>query len=85
MINNYQSKLTDIYLKIQEEEQKSLRHRKEEIQKLYPKIIELDNEIQKLSINMSMAILHADDGEKVLNEYKNKIMNLRAQKYEMLV
>ena len=33
MINNYQSKLTDIYLKIQEEEQKSLRHRKEEIQK----------------------------------------------------
>lgn len=85
MINNYQSKLTDIYLKIQEEEQKSLRHRKEEIQKMYPKIIELDNEIQKLSINMSMAILHADDGEKVLNEYKNKIMNLRAQKYEMLV
>ena len=35
MINNYQSKLTDIYLKIQEEEQKSLRHRKEEIQKWY--------------------------------------------------
>lgn len=85
MINNYQSKLTDIYSKIQEEEQKALKNRKDEIKRLYPEIIELDTKIQKLSINMSMAILRADDGEKVLNEYKNEIMNLRAQKYEMLV
>ena len=75
MINNYQSKLTDIYSKIQEEEQKALKNRKDEIKRLYPEIIELDTKIQKLSINMSMAILRADDGEKVLNEYKNEIMN----------
>lgn len=85
MIDNYEAKLTDIYTKIREDESRKLKNRKAEIEKLYPEIIKIDNDIKKLSISMSMAILNSDNGEQVLEEYKEKITNLRAKKYEMLV
>jgi len=85
MINGYQSRLLDIYSKIREEEAKKLKDRKAEIKNLHPKIIALDNKIQKLSLGFSMAILQSKDDKKTLASYKDTITEYRAQKYEMLV
>lgn len=85
MISGYQSKLIDIYTKIQEEEVSLLKKRKEDIKNLYPEILDLDNTIQKLSLKLSLAILQSKDAEATLSQYKDEIMDLRARKYEMLV
>lgn len=85
MISGYQSKLIDIYTKIQEEEAALLKKRKEEIKNLHPEIIDLDNTIQKLSLRLSLAILQSKDGEATLAKYRDEITDLRAKKYEMLV
>ena len=50
MIKGYQQKITELYEKIQEDEKKALRRRKEEIKLTVPEVMELDNEIQRLSI-----------------------------------
>lgn len=49
MIKGYQSELMDVYQKIRANEEKQLRERRAEIKALYPQILELDNEIHKLS------------------------------------
>lgn len=85
MINGYQSKLMDIYSKIRDDEAKALKNRKNEIERLYPEITNIDNEIQKLSLGLSLAILRSSDGPKTLEEYKNKITDLRIKKCELLV
>jgi DNA replication protein DnaC len=85
MINGYQSRLLDIYSKIRESETKKLKDRKSEIKNLHPRIIELDNKIQKLSLSLSLAILKSKDDKKTLEKYKDTITEFRAQKYEMLV
>ncbi|MDS0527977.1 ATP-binding protein [Clostridium sp. SHJSY1] len=85
MINGYQSKLLDIYEKIREEESKNLQNRKKEIENLYPEIIEVNTDIKKLSLQLSLAILKSKDSDETLKTYREKITDLRAQKYEMLV
>jgi DNA replication protein DnaC len=85
MINGYQSKLLDIYDKIREEESKNLQNRKKEIQNLHPQIIAIDSNIQKLSLQLSLAILKSTNSEETLKSYRDKITDLRAEKYEMLV
>lgn len=85
MINGYQSKLLDIYDKIREEESKNLQNRKKEIQNLHPQIIAIDSNIKKLSLQLSLAILKSTNSEETLKSYRDKITDLRAEKYEMLV
>ena len=70
---NYQAKLLDEYDKIREYEAKQLKERKAEIQKLYPEIIELDQQIQKLSVNMSLALIKSEDSEKTFKEYTEEL------------
>ena len=52
---------------------------------MHPRIIELDNKIQKLSLSLSLAILKSKDDKKTLDTYKDTITEFRAQKYEMLI
>lgn len=85
MINGYKTKLDSIYSKIRENETKLLRERYAEIEKLYPQIIDLDNNIKKLSLHMSLAILKSDNPEDTVKKFKDKITDLRAEKYELLV
>ena len=85
MIKGYQSLILDKYSNIRDNEQKELNKRIKEIKTKYPEIINIDKEIQKLSLNLSLSILQSKDGENTLKEYKNKITELRAQKYEMLI
>lgn len=83
MIKGYQQKITELYEKIQEDEKKALRNRKEEIKLTVPKVMELDNEIQKLSISLPMSILRGIPEEE-LNTVRENITTLREKKYELL-
>ena len=85
MINGYQSEILKIYDNIRNSEKKALKNRKNEINSKHPEIIELDNKIQKLSLNMALAAIKSDNSEQTINEFKEKITDLRATKYEMLV
>lgn len=85
MIKGYQATLLETYDKIREIEAKKLQERKKEIEGLYPNILEIENEIQKLSLHLSISILKSQNGDKTLNSFKERILDLRAKKYEMLV
>lgn len=85
MIKGYQAALLDVYDKIRETEAKSLKDRKAEIQRVCPKAIDLENQIQKLSLKLSLAILKSDNAKETVETFKNKITDLRAEKYELLV
>jgi len=85
MIKGYKSEVLSLYEQIREEEARALQVRKKEIQELYPEIIQLDQEIGRQSLNLSRNILKSPDSEALVSEIKNKIMDLRAKKYELLV
>ena len=85
MIKGYQTEILSIYDKIRDDESRALKARKKEISEKYPEIIDIDNEIQKLSLKMSLSILRSSKANETLADYKDKITNLRAKKYELLV
>ena len=85
MIKGYQTTILESYEKIQDKEKKALESRKKEIAKLHPEILKLDSDIQKLSLHLSIALLNSQNTSDTLKEYKSKITELRAQKYELLV
>lgn len=85
MIKGYQTEILNIYDKIRDDEAKALNNRKAEISNKFPEIIELDNQIQKLSLQMAVSILKSNDGEKTIYDYKESITDLRIKKCEMLV
>jgi DNA replication protein DnaC len=84
MIKGYEKELSLLYENIRMEEKKAFENRKNEIQEKYPNIIELDNLIQKKSLNLTLSILKGLD-EKELNNIKEEITDLRYKKYEALV
>ena len=85
MINGYQAEILKIYENIRETEVKNLKSRRLEISNICPEILELDNDIQKMSLKMSLEIIKSEDGEKTLRDFKEKITDLRIRKCEMLV
>jgi len=85
MIKGYQTEILKIYDKLREDETRFLKLRKDEISKKYPEIIELDNTIQKLSLQMAVSVLKSSNSEKTLGSFKENITDLRVKKCEMLV
>lgn len=85
MIKGYQTEILETYDKIRDAESKALKLRKAEIAEKYPEIIDVDNEIQKLSLKMSLAVLKSSGNENTLNTFKEAITDLRVRKCEMLV
>lgn len=86
MIKGYQSQLMDIYEKIREEEADALKKRIEELSIKHPEIIEIDNEIGKMCIKLSLnAMKKSDNREEDFKNIKKQITDLRAKKYELLV
>lgn len=85
MINGYQTQLLKIYDNIRTYETKALKQRKIEITEKHPEIIELDNKIKRLSLKMALSVIKSDNSEKTLEEFKEKITDLRVKKCEMLV
>lgn len=86
MIKGYQTKLMDLYEKIRLEEKLSLEQRTKEIQLKYPEIIDLERSIGKECVKLSIcAMKSSPNKEEEINILREKIENLRAKKYEMLV
>ncbi len=85
MIKGYQSELMEVYQKIRNEETHNLKKRRAEIKALHPEIIDLDNEIHKLSLKLSMTILKSNATEDQIQEIKDNIIDIRAKKCEKLV
>lgn len=87
MIKSYQEQVMNTYEKMRDAEVKSLSKRKNEISKKVPRIIEIDNQISKLSLELSLNILK--NKQINLNNYisnmKNKITDLKIKKSELLV
>lgn len=85
MIKGYQSELMEVYQKIRNEEDKRLKQRRAEIKSLYPEILDLDNDIHRLSLKLTMTILKKDTSEADIRKIKDEITELRAKKCEQLV
>lgn len=85
MIKGYQSELMNVYQKIRNEENHNLKQRRAEIKALHPEIIDLDNEIHKLSLKLSMTILKSSATEEEIQNIKDNIIDIRAKKCEKLV
>lgn len=85
MIKGYQTEILKIYDSIRENESRELKARKKEISEKYPEIIGVDSKIQKLSLNMALAVLKSNDSKKTLTQYKEAITDLKIKRCEMLV
>ena len=85
MIKGYKTEILTIYDNLREDESRSLKLRKDEISKKYPEIIDLDNKIQKLSLQMAVSVLRSNNSERTLDNFKESITDLRVKKCEMLV
>lgn len=86
MIKAYNSEITKIYEKIRQEEQIALKKRREEIELKLPKVIDIEKQIGKLCLNLSMNMLKdMENRDEYLNKLKKSITELRVQKSELLV
>lgn len=87
MIKTYENEISRIYDSIRSEEEAEFKKRKNEIAERIPEVIEIEQKIVKICISLSMSFLKNFDekSELKLNELKNKITELRAQKAELLV
>ncbi|WP_244834130.1 ATP-binding protein [Clostridium sp. BJN0001] len=85
MIKGYQAEIMKIYQTIRDNEDKKQKERRNEIKKKYPEIIEIENKISKLSLNMAIDILKSKDKNNIIENYKNKMTDLKMKKCELLV
>jgi len=86
MIKKYQSKVIQMYDDIRMAEENSLKERKIEIENKVPGVAKIEREISTLGIKLSIEILNnSKDIDKILNNLKEKITDLRVRKSELLV
>ena len=86
MIKGYQTKILALYERVREEEESDFRKRKTHIEKTHPEIIELDHKIGKLCIELSISALKSiDNRDEYLRDLREKIVDLRVKKSELLV
>jgi len=86
MIKGYQTKILAVYDGIRQKEESDFRARKAHIEKTHPEIIELDHKIGKLCIELSISALKSiNNRDEYLHALKEKIMDLRVRKSELLV
>ncbi|PRR80316.1 DNA replication protein DnaC [Clostridium liquoris] len=86
MINGYQAEVLKIYDELRNSEEKALENRRAEIEKKLPKVIDIEKNIVKLSLDMSINILRKKENiEEYISVIKEKITDLRVKKSELLV
>lgn len=86
MIKKYRSDVSKVYENIRESEEKSLQARREEVMTKVPEIFNIEKQISKLCLKLSMNILNnIGNKEEYLKTLKEKITNLRVKKSELLV
>lgn len=86
MIKGYAEEITKMYSAIREEESHALKERREEISKKLPAVLEIESEIAKLCINLSISSFKdIENRDDYLKQLREKITNLRIKKSELLV
>ena len=86
MLEGYQREISKAYEKMRDKEEELLLRRKEEIQKKLPEVFQIENEIAKLSVEISLSVLkRIENIEEYLTILKGKILELRIKKSELLV
>lgn len=86
MISGYQDKILKMYENIREKEAAALKERKKQIRETYPQILEMEKEIGKLCVEVSINTLkNMENRDKYLTELKEKIIDLKMSKCELLV
>jgi DNA replication protein DnaC len=86
MIRGYQSSIIKVYENIREAEEKSLRLRREEIEANLPEVIEIEKEIARLCLKLSISILNnKENKDNYLKELKERVTDFRIRKSELLV
>ncbi|GAA0120914.1 MAG: ATP-binding protein [Clostridium argentinense] len=85
MIKQHHSEIMKIYENIRKSEENALKLRKEEIEQKLPMVIEIEDEIKKLSLKLSLAAIKSmNNKEDYMNSIKEKIIDLRMKKGELL-
>lgn len=85
MIKQHHSEIMKIYEDIRKSEEDALKLRREEIKEKLPMIIEIEDEIKKLSLKLSLAAIKSmDNKETFIDSIKEKIIDLRMKKGELL-
>lgn len=85
MINGYKEEISKIYSRIQENEDAALKKRKLEISEKLPEVLDIERQIAKLCINLSIiSFKDVDNREQYLKELREKITDLRIKKSELL-
>lgn len=86
MIKGYAEEITKMYSAIREDEARALKERREEISKKLPAVLEIESEIAKLCINLSISSFKdIENRDDYLKQLREKITNLRIKKSELLV
>lgn len=87
MIKAYGNELAKIYDNIRTEETHALKMRKDEISKKLPAVIDIERQIARMCISLSVNILKNSDmnSESYLKKLKEQITDLRMRKSELLV
>jgi DNA replication protein DnaC len=85
MIKGYQAEILKIYENLRDSEEKSLAKRRKEIEEKLPQVLELERQIGKLSVEVSMcAFREIKNREEHLQNLKERITDLRMKKSELL-
>lgn len=86
MIKSYHSNILKMFEDIRNDEERLLKNRKEELKEKLPVIFDIEREIGKLCIKLSINILNnGENKEERLKDLKEKITDLRIKKSELLV
>ncbi|AYD41335.1 DNA replication protein DnaC [Clostridium fermenticellae] len=86
MIKKYQLEVSKIYEDIRNFEKKSLHERRDLIKQKIPQIFDIEKQISKLCLNLSMSALNNTvDNKDYLKLLREKTTNLRIKKSELLV
>lgn len=86
MIKGYQAEIMKMYDDIRREEENNLIKRKKEVYAKIPKIEEIDKEINKLCVHLSISSFKViENREEYLKSLREKITDLRVAKSELLV
>lgn len=78
------AEIMEEYEKLQNEAKAKQKERIEKVYSKIPRIKEIDDEIKKLGISMAMAVVSGEQAEKIIQETKEKITNLKIEKGELL-
>lgn len=85
MIKGYKEEISKIYSHIQENEDAALKKRKSEIAEKLPEVLDIEKQIAKLCINLSViSFKDVDNREQHLKDLRERITDLRVKKSELL-